>query len=368
MERLSDINLRSSTDVIVGPATTSRQLATALTRMGMAFPTGHCPTVAMGGYLLAGGLGWNSEAWGPACFRVRAIDVVTSDGDHVRADAENHPDLLWAARGAGPAFFGVVTAFHLEVASMPSAIGVAADVYAIDDHDEVMAWVTSMPSRQPALRKIVVRLGAAPDLMSSGQPVLTVSATAFGNSQAEVRRAIQEFDECPVRARALVSARVEETSFEALYAGRAAAFPEGYRYDADTIFSSTDPRVCGSTLSEAVVDRPSARSFVMMIITDGQLPVPSPPGAAFSVTGSVFVAVYAIWADPADDASNIAWLRSTIDSIGQHANGSYVGEADLSRCHLRRCFSAANWSRLEQLRATYDPQGVFHPPIVPHES
>ena len=37
---------------------------------------------------------------------VTAVDVVTADGELVRADAEQHPDLYWAARGAGPGFFG----------------------------------------------------------------------------------------------------------------------------------------------------------------------------------------------------------------------------------------------------------------------
>ena len=36
-----------------------------------------------------------------------AIDVVTADGELVHADERENADLLWAARGAGPGFFGV---------------------------------------------------------------------------------------------------------------------------------------------------------------------------------------------------------------------------------------------------------------------
>ncbi len=55
----------------------------------------------------------------PACMSVEAIDVVTADGELVRADAEQHADLFWAARGSGPGFFGVVTRFHLRVYPKP---------------------------------------------------------------------------------------------------------------------------------------------------------------------------------------------------------------------------------------------------------
>ena len=45
--------------------------------------------------------------------------MVTADGTLVRADAAENPDLLWAARGAGPGFPGVVTRFHLQTYQAP---------------------------------------------------------------------------------------------------------------------------------------------------------------------------------------------------------------------------------------------------------
>lgn len=48
----------------VGPGATGQDLVAALTPHDLAFPVGHCPTVAVGGFLLSGGLGWNSRAWG----------------------------------------------------------------------------------------------------------------------------------------------------------------------------------------------------------------------------------------------------------------------------------------------------------------
>ncbi len=82
-------------------------LAAELDAVGLFFPAGHCKGgVCIGGYLLQGGYGWNSRVvGGPACESVIGLDVVTADGDKIYIDADNHPDLYWAARGAGPGFF-----------------------------------------------------------------------------------------------------------------------------------------------------------------------------------------------------------------------------------------------------------------------
>ena len=106
----------------VQPGCRGNDLVAALAEHDLFFPAGHCIGVAVGGYLLQGGFGWNGRVHGPACMSVEAIDVVTADGETVRASATEHPDLLWAARGAGPGFFGAVTAFHLRVYPQPRVV------------------------------------------------------------------------------------------------------------------------------------------------------------------------------------------------------------------------------------------------------
>jgi hypothetical protein len=106
----------------IQPAVTGQELNRQLTPHGLAFPIGHCATVPLSGYLLSGGLGWNSNRWGPACFSVEAADLVTADSSLVTANREHHADLLWAIRGGGPGFFAVVTQYHLRLYPAPRAI------------------------------------------------------------------------------------------------------------------------------------------------------------------------------------------------------------------------------------------------------
>ena len=114
------------------------ELVPFLTSHGRAFPGGHCPSVGIGGFLLQGGQGWNSRKYGWACENVVAIDVVTADGELIRADEEQNSDLLWAARGAGPGFFGVITRFHLRTYPLPRAMA----------HD---TWMFELEELEPLL-------------------------------------------------------------------------------------------------------------------------------------------------------------------------------------------------------------------------
>ena len=97
-----DTGIATASPAVKGGA----ELVPFLTSHGRAFPGGHCPSVGIGGFLLQGGQGWNSRKYGWACENVAAIDVVTADGELIRADEDQNSDLLWAARGAGPGFFG----------------------------------------------------------------------------------------------------------------------------------------------------------------------------------------------------------------------------------------------------------------------
>src|SRR5262249_27245472 len=85
----------------VGPGKAAGTFARELDEQELFFPAGHCDEICLGGYLLQGGYGWNGPMLGPACESVLGLDVVTADGEQIYCDAENHPDLYWAARGSG---------------------------------------------------------------------------------------------------------------------------------------------------------------------------------------------------------------------------------------------------------------------------
>ncbi|HEX4718651.1 MAG TPA: FAD-binding oxidoreductase [Thermoleophilaceae bacterium] len=74
--------------------------------------------VGVVGYTLGGGHGWLARKWGLACNSVLSAEVVTADGELVRASHADESDLFWALRGGGGSF-GVVTALEFELYPVP---------------------------------------------------------------------------------------------------------------------------------------------------------------------------------------------------------------------------------------------------------
>jgi FAD/FMN-containing dehydrogenase len=82
--------------------------------LGLAALHGSTPDVGVIGYSLGGGMGWYARKHGLASNSVSAIELVTAEGEVVRVDHRERPDLFWALRGGG-ANFGVVTAIEFEL-------------------------------------------------------------------------------------------------------------------------------------------------------------------------------------------------------------------------------------------------------------
>jgi FAD/FMN-containing dehydrogenase len=92
---------------------------------GLAALAGSSHDVGVVGYSLGGGISFLSRRYGLSANRILAAEVVTADGELVRADRRQNADLFWAIRGGGGAF-GVITALELELFDLPTVYAGAA--------------------------------------------------------------------------------------------------------------------------------------------------------------------------------------------------------------------------------------------------
>lgn len=356
----------------VEPAVTSSDLAHLLEGHGLAFPVGHCASVGMGGYLLSGGLGWNSGAWGPACASVTAVDVVTPDGALVHATDDEHADLLWAARGAGPGFPGVVTRFHLALQPLPRAITTTTHVYDLADLDELAPWATKVAAGLPFTVEMTVMLTEAghdlPD--EPTRRVAVVTATAFADTADEAQADLSPLASSPLLDRALVVRELEPSPHEVLFRDFGGRWREGCRFASDNVWTDGDLTDALLPLRSALLEAPSSSSFAFAGMSQ-DVPEDAPeeemPDMAFSLYARTFVAAYAMWDDPVADDANLAWLPAAMARLEGDASGHYIAEADLSAAagRARRSFTDDAWARLAGLRRRVDPDGVFATYLTP---
>jgi FAD/FMN-containing dehydrogenase len=161
--------LDESTGIVnVTPSVSSGELNGYLSGYGRFFSFGDGPSVGLGGFLLQGGIGLGFRGWGYAAEQIAAIDVVTADGELVRADEQSNSDLFWAARGAGPAYCGAITRFHLRTRPVPKGLLSTTQIYPLERYAEVLEWLWEIHPSVSAGRRPGCRLGD-PAVPSSGR-------------------------------------------------------------------------------------------------------------------------------------------------------------------------------------------------------
>jgi FAD/FMN-containing dehydrogenase len=361
--RLNNVAIdRARRSATIGPAVRGREFNRMLAAQGLAFPVGHCPTVAMSGFLLNGGLGWNFNAWGPGCFSITAARVVTADGRQVIASERENSDLLWAIRGAGPGFFGVITEYSLRLYPAPAAITTSNYYYPLERAEEVGAWAGKIARQLPKHVEMTILTAAAPPAIagrcaSSRGFACLVSATAFVDSPNEAASTLAILDSCQVAG--LLKEPNLPTPIDTLHDVGAMAWPEGHRYLADTLWTNSPPGAVLATLRDNFMRAPSPKSHGVFVPATG--PRSLLPDGAYSMTGDALLLCYAVWERVEDDAANAAWHRTTVAALDPYAIGHYVGESDIigDPRRAQRSYARANWERLQALRRKYDPDGLF---------
>jgi FAD binding domain len=162
----------------------SVELAEAAAADGLSFLPGSSPDVGAIGYTLGGGLSWFGRRYGFACNRVRAIELVTADGERRTVDADNEADLFWALRGGGGGY-AVVVALHLDLVPIAEAYAGALLFPAEVGADAVRLYRDWAESASEDVTSVVrfLRPPDVPDVPEPlrNKPLLTIDGACIGD-------------------------------------------------------------------------------------------------------------------------------------------------------------------------------------------
>jgi FAD/FMN-containing dehydrogenase len=363
------IDLRRCREIVVDPV--KRRVAvgggalwidvdTATTTHGLAMTGGTFGDTGVGGLTLGGGLGFLMGTGGLACDHLVRAEVVTADGSVVIAGPDGDPELLWALRGGG-GNFGVVTRFEFDLRPI-GAIQAGYLSVPIASADMAMRAIADLARDMPDELVIFAGGPGALDEQAAleGRPTpVTFSVTVVYQGTPEAAAAAIR----PLRALPLIGDDVTTKSYLEAQA-MSGQLPFGLRhYWKGHFLRELDEPAIGAAVA-AMDDRPGSLSFVLLEAMNGAARHEPADGAAFGQRAAGWnVSGIAVWEDPADDATQIAWARALADALkpSSLSGAGYANYAPVDETpeRIRAAFGSDRFERLIAVKRRYDPDNAF---------
>jgi hypothetical protein len=346
---------KESMTAMVQPGVRGSEVLAMLREQQLFFPVGHNYAVGIGGYLLQGGFGWSGRQYGPACMSVLGIDAVTADGELVHADETENAELLWAARGAGPGFFAVVTRFYLRVYPQRAVTMASQYLFPASTAADVIRFAHEHGTQTKTELGVIIQRHAIADY----EPVVILGAIAYTDSDEEAREQLAFLDTCPAVPLALAQSLYQPTVHGAEELDESTdVLNEDRRWIADNIATNATADELLPGLDELIATLPPAPTYLLVFNWDGAPDAPERPSMAFSLEGELCYALYTAWDDPADDERYRAWTTERMRAWAPFAWGTMLADENLLN-RPSRFMAGENLQRLDELRDTWDPEDRF---------
>ena len=336
------------------------ELDRATQACGQAVPLGSVSHTGIAGLTLGGGFGWLMRRLGLTIDQVVAMNVVTADGEVLRASETDDPDLFWGLRGGG-GNFGIVTDFEYRLQPVGPTVLSGLLLWPQEDGVEVVRFYRDWAREAPdeLTTALVLRRAPALDIIPSdlhGRPVVGVASCWSGELDRgeAVLEPMRRFGSHGVD---LVSRRpyLEHQAF------LDPSFPPGiwiHSKAADV-----------NALTDAVVD--VLLTHAARIGSDRSGIIAWQLGGAVARVGELetpfgsrqsgyLVDIVGATDGPSGFERERTWARDTWASLGPHRAGVYMNWLmDEGQERVREAYGAERYARLQVVKRRYDPENVF---------
>ena len=322
----------------------------AAQRHGLATTAGNVSHTGVGGLTLGGGMGWLARQYGLACDNVTAFQVVTAEGEVIRASPSEHPDLYWGLRGGG-GNFGVVTEFEFQLQPIEGRALIAEFGFPIEDGLQVMRGWRDLnidaPRQATFTASIVDYRRVILGFVWVGEPnpakPLVQAFRALGHVESE---------------------RLSELSYLELQ--RIDDMPRGHafrRYSKGHYLKALPDNAIEAFLCRGAAGASEENLPNVGLQAYGGAIAETPDDeTAFSHRETLFEwGASAKWTHRAEDEVRIALARRSAKTLEPFASGVYVNMVgDEGDVGVRRAYSPHKLARLRVVKDRYDPDNVFH--------
>jgi len=321
---------------------------------GLATTGGVVSSTGIAGLTLGGGIGWLMGKHGLALDNLLSADIVLADGRAIRASSEEHPDLFWAVRGGG-GNFGIATSLEYALHPVGPTITGGLIAWPIDQAWDVMRQFRDITSRLPDEVTMAATLVHAPD--GSGARLAAIVVCHCG-SLAEGEEAFR-----PVKA---FGTPVMDTIGAMPYTEVNAMLDGGYPAGALNYWkSSFMPELSDQAIRTAMdcfAACPSPMGQLLFEHLHGAVTRVAPTDTAFAHRSPGYnMLVLGQWTDPGQSDRCIAWTRRSHAEaarfMSEHRYVNYYGHDEPPEAVAAAY--GPNYRRLQQVKATYDPENLF---------
>jgi FAD/FMN-containing dehydrogenase len=374
----------------LGAGSTTLPTYNSLWRHRKAISGGTCPTVGITGLTAGGGLGVLSRRHGLTCDNLLEVEIVTADGQLLRANERRHAGLYWATRGGGGGNFGVITALSFALVPVDMPFTHLEYEFPWSAAENVLAaWQDWLPTSPQATWSAVELLTQAPE--PGGSPTIALEVVHAGpqeEAEAIVADLLGSTGAAPTVAAIDTGPFVDlEHDFyckglrrkECQLADKTPAgmFPRTALYAKTDVASSPWPREGLATLIDWIERRQRDRTLtprkfsaahtigkVLIEAADGAVNSIAPDATAFVHRDNLFVAQYqARWRRRSPRQvvdANLEWARGLYAAVEPYRSGfGYQNYIDPDLRGWKHAYYGANLGRLREVKSRYDPDNFF---------
>jgi FAD/FMN-containing dehydrogenase len=345
--------------VRVEPGCTWGDVDHATHAFGLATVSGVISTTGVGGLTLGGGHGYLTRKCGLTVDNLVSADVVLADGRLVHASEAENPDLFWALRGGG-GNFGVVTSFEYRL--HPIRTVVAGPLFwPIEELEPTLRWYREWSPAAPEdayAFYLTAEVPAGPPFPEAihGRKVCGLLWCLTGPEE-EADAVIQE-------AREVAEPLFEFTGpmpYPALQSMFDGLYPPGdqWYWKGDVVRELTDEAIAEHVRFGEV---PTAKSTMHLYPIDGAVHRVDEDETAWAFRDAHWSMVIAgVDPDPGNTDRISTWARDYWKALHPHTvGGAYINFMMEEGQDRIRATYGDNFSRLQKVKAEYDPDNFFH--------
>jgi hypothetical protein len=186
--------------------------------------------------------------------------------------------------------------------------------------------------------------------------MFVVAGVALSASRDAALEALAPLADSPFLGDALFVQHAQPTTVAERLQFAGAIHPAGKRYLVDSAWVDGPPRDIIAAAKQLVAERPSGTRGHAFF--DFSLPRSGVPDMAMSLRTDVMLGSYLIYEGEQNDQPYREWHLDAMKRLEPFTVGQYWGDSDQTRREVKTLTDDA-WARLQQIRATRDPNSLF---------